>query len=174
MSASDAHACACVENPHHRPLSTPAWFANTQVMAASDGAKPAAKPPPPPAEDSVWDTDPDEDPAPAEGGGALPASDGPGRPVCEEGASAAADQQAAQQQAALTDEQLMEIFKQTSIFNVRSALANNDALMAPPPGGPPGDDERCEPPKGPIHDGTPRVCVPVQLAERLHLERYKA
>jgi hypothetical protein len=33
-------------------------------------------------------------------------------------------------EAALTDEQLMEIFKQTSIFNVRSAMANNDALMA--------------------------------------------
>ena len=32
-------------------------------------------------------------------------------------------------EAGLTDEQLMEIFKQTSIFNVRSALANNDALM---------------------------------------------
>lgn len=29
--------------------------------------------------------------------------------------------------AGLTDEQLMEVFKQTSIFNVRSALANNDA-----------------------------------------------
>ncbi|BDA48164.1 hypothetical protein COCOBI_11-4240 [Coccomyxa sp. Obi] len=32
--------------------------------------------------------------------------------------------------AGLTDAQLMEVFKQTSIFNVRSALANNDALMS--------------------------------------------
>ena len=31
--------------------------------------------------------------------------------------------------AGLTDEQLLEVFKQTSIFNVRSALAGNDSLM---------------------------------------------
>ena len=30
----------------------------------------------------------------------------------------------------LTEAQLMEVFKQTSIFNVRSALANNHALMS--------------------------------------------
>jgi hypothetical protein len=30
----------------------------------------------------------------------------------------------------LTEAQLMEVFKQTSIFNVRSALANNNALMS--------------------------------------------
>ena len=29
----------------------------------------------------------------------------------------------------LTDDQLMEVFKQTSIFNVKSALANNQNLM---------------------------------------------
>ena len=32
--------------------------------------------------------------------------------------------------AGLTEAQLMEVFKQTSIFNVRSALANNNALMS--------------------------------------------
>ncbi len=32
--------------------------------------------------------------------------------------------------AGLTEAQLMEVFKQTSIFNVRSALANNHALMS--------------------------------------------
>ena len=31
--------------------------------------------------------------------------------------------------AGLTDDQLMEVFKQTSIFNVKSALANNQNLM---------------------------------------------
>ena len=30
---------------------------------------------------------------------------------------------------ALTDDQLMQVFKQTSIFNVKSALANNQNLM---------------------------------------------
>ena len=29
----------------------------------------------------------------------------------------------------LTDDQLMEVFKQTSIFNVKSALANNQNLL---------------------------------------------
>ncbi len=37
----------------------------------------------------------------------------------------------------------MEVFKQTSIFNVRSALANNDALMSAAPPGAHGADERC-------------------------------
>ena len=32
-------------------------------------------------------------------------------------------------QAGLTEEQLMEVFKQTSIFNVRSAMAGNEALL---------------------------------------------
>lgn len=32
--------------------------------------------------------------------------------------------------AGLTEAQLMEVFKQTSIFNVRSALANNNALIS--------------------------------------------
>ena len=31
----------------------------------------------------------------------------------------------------LTEEQLMEVFKQTSIFNVRSAMAGNEALLGP-------------------------------------------
>lgn len=31
--------------------------------------------------------------------------------------------------AGLTDAQLLEVFKQTSIFNVRSALAGNDSLV---------------------------------------------
>lgn len=31
--------------------------------------------------------------------------------------------------AGLTDAQLLEVFKQTSIFNVRSALAGNEALL---------------------------------------------
>ena len=35
-----------------------------------------------------------------------------------------------QSTAGLTEAQLMEVFKQTSIFNVRSALANNHALMS--------------------------------------------
>jgi hypothetical protein len=29
----------------------------------------------------------------------------------------------------LTDEQLLQVFKQTSIFNVRSALAGNESLV---------------------------------------------
>ena len=29
----------------------------------------------------------------------------------------------------LTDEQLLEVFKQTSVFNVRSALSGNDSLL---------------------------------------------
>ncbi len=43
--------------------------------------------------------------------------------------------------AGLTDAQLMEVFKQTSIFNVRSALANNDALMSSNEAG--DNEERC-------------------------------
>ncbi len=43
--------------------------------------------------------------------------------------------------AGLTDAQLIEVFKQTSIFNVRSALANNDALMSTTEAG--DNDERC-------------------------------
>ena len=37
----------------------------------------------------------------------------------------------------------MEVFKQTSIFNVRSALANNDALMSAAAPGMQGAEERC-------------------------------
>lgn len=32
----------------------------------------------------------------------------------------------------LTDAQLLEVFKQTSVFNVRSALAGNEVLMGGP------------------------------------------
>ena len=36
-----------------------------------------------------------------------------------------------QAEVGLTEEQLMEVFKQTSIFNVRSAMAGNEALLGP-------------------------------------------
>ena len=55
------------------------------------------------------------------------------------GAGASTDEQ--DHMAGLTDAQLMEVFKQTSIFNVRSALANNDALMSTNEAG--DNDERC-------------------------------
>ena len=72
--------------------------------------------------------------------------------------ASAASAQEAQREAALTDEQLMQIFKQTSIFNVRSALANNDALMSSSaPGGAPGEDERCASCVAPCHTQPLRI-----------------
>jgi hypothetical protein len=50
----------------------------------------------------------------ADAGGAEPAQPGGGAELV---------------QAGLTEEQLMEVFKQTSIFNVRSAMAGNEALL---------------------------------------------
>lgn len=77
------------------------------------------------------------EPAPAEGTGGdggedAEAGDDTG------GAASAPDQDHV---AGLTDAQLMEVFKQTSIFNVRSALANNDALMSTNEAGV--NEERC-------------------------------
>lgn len=44
-------------------------------------------------------------------------------------------------EAGLTEEQLMEVFKQTSIFNVRSAMAGNEALLGADADA--GDSDRC-------------------------------
>ena len=58
--------------------------------------------------------------------------------------------------AGLTDAQLMEVFKQTSIFNVRSALANNDALMSTNEAGE--NEERCVLHAKPMHETPMSSC----------------
>ena len=66
------------------------------------------------------------------------AASAPPQPEAAEGASEDAEMADAQpgistepegQLAGLTDAQLLQVFKQTSIFNVRSALAGNESLM---------------------------------------------
>ena len=78
-------------------------------------------------ETDEWDTDPEEE-------GAAQEAEPAGQDAAEAGPLCAGSQEG------LTEEQLMEVFKQTSIFNVRSALANNDALLTAP--GPHGPEER--------------------------------
>ena len=53
------------------------------------------------------------------------------RDAAQDGADAAlpVDEEGEEAEAGLTEEQLMEVFKQTSIFNVRSAMAGNEALL---------------------------------------------
>jgi hypothetical protein len=105
--------------------STHAHGGYSQVVAAGGSSKaaPAAK------EADEWDTDPEE-----EEGDAAEQAEPAGQDAAEAGPLGAGSQEG------LTEEQLMEVFKQTSIFNVRSALANNDALLGAP--GLHGPDER--------------------------------
>ena len=64
----------------------------------------------------------------------MAASEGPApaaKAAChEDSAEPDAPEEQVRKAAGLTEAQLMEVFKQTSIFNVRSALANNHALMS--------------------------------------------
>lgn len=71
---------------------------------------------------------------------AVPACEAPSSAAAGAHAGAVASSSVAQPAAeeGLTDEQLMQVFKQTSIFTVRSAADGNAALMQrqPQPGGP--------------------------------------
>lgn len=56
--------------------------------------------------------------------------------------------------AGLTEEQLLEVFKQTSMFNVRTALQNNEALLEDGEGGSYSDDDLSSDDGGDVMTGT--------------------
>jgi hypothetical protein len=62
--------------------------------------------------------------------GSVPADEQPGSSTAAEAAAAARQQEAPAHDDALNQEQLHAIFKATSMFNVKSVLSNNEALMA--------------------------------------------